>query len=460
MPHEDGVILYKELSRYDYNIKKYIYDKLKDKSNYGHAHNDFIGASEESGGIAGFVPSPIAGSSNRYLCSDGTWKEVDVADEKVIQNNTANDNDYRIMLSFSDNNTTENNQLRKSSKFTANPSTGEFFARGYRRIDISNETSFNLNSITLSSGYPNIQKYIRKNTNNGSVINSPTTTPFTLDVELLSWNSSSNYVTRQTLVASNSIVYRRICNSGSWEQWRIIKYTDTTYTDFVGSTALNIGKTGLVPAPSAGSNNRYLCADGSWSSIELFTGSSSAGLVPKPSSGINNRYLRNDGQWNPIDLFTSASKAGLVPVPLLASEEIFLCSDGSWSKTVDTTYDVVSTSDNGLMSSDMLTKLNGIAENANNYIHPTLPGNKHIPSGGSSGKILKWAGDGTAIWDNELNTTYSTFYTNYDGLVPGPYSSTSSNSCLKANGSWGRPYSYGSTSPSGGSAGDVYFKYS
>ena len=43
-------------------------------------------------------------------------------------------------------------------------------------------------------------------------------------------------------------------------------------------------------------------------------------------------------------------------------------------------------------------KLAGIADNANNYVHPTTSGNKHIPSGGSSGKILGWSADGTAAW--------------------------------------------------------------
>lgn len=45
-------------------------------------------------------------------------------------------------------------------------------------------------------------------------------------------------------------------------------------------------------------------------------------------------------------------------------------------------------------------KLDGIAEGANNYIHPETSGNKHIPSGGSSGQILSWCGDGTAKWIN------------------------------------------------------------
>ncbi len=34
------------------------------------------------------------------------------------------------------------------------------------------------------------------------------------------------------------------------------------------------------------------------------------------------------------------------------------------------------------------------------YTHPTTSGNKHIPSGGSSGQTLEWIADGTAIWKN------------------------------------------------------------
>ena len=56
----------------------------------------------------------------------------------------------------------------------------------------------------------------------------------------------------------------------------------------------------------------------------------------------------------------------------------------------------------GLSTNDYTTteknKLAGIADNANNYVHPTTSGNKHIPSGGSSGKILGWSADGTAAW--------------------------------------------------------------
>lgn len=57
----------------------------------------------------------------------------------------------------------------------------------------------------------------------------------------------------------------------------------------------------------------------------------------------------------------------------------------------------------GLSSNDYTTveknKLAGIAENANNYVHPTSAGNKHVPTGGATGNVLKYGGSsGTASW--------------------------------------------------------------
>ena len=51
------------------------------------------------------------------------------------------------------------------------------------------------------------------------------------------------------------------------------------------------------------------------------------------------------------------------------------------------------------------------------YTHPTSSGNKHIPSGGSSGQILRWSADGTAVWGNDNNTTYGQANSSTLGLV-------------------------------------------
>ena len=51
------------------------------------------------------------------------------------------------------------------------------------------------------------------------------------------------------------------------------------------------------------------------------------------------------------------------------------------------------------------------------YTHPTTSGNKHIPAGGSSGQILRWASDGTAVWGSDNNTTYSVATQSANGLM-------------------------------------------
>lgn len=53
----------------------------------------------------------------------------------------------------------------------------------------------------------------------------------------------------------------------------------------------------------------------------------------------------------------------------------------------------------------------------NKYVHPTTSGNKHVPSGGSSGQILRWSADGTAVWGAENDHTYGVATSSTAGLV-------------------------------------------
>lgn len=48
------------------------------------------------------------------------------------------------------------------------------------------------------------------------------------------------------------------------------------------------------------------------------------------------------------------------------------------------------------------------------YTHPTTSGNKHIPSGGSAGQILRWSADGTAAWGDESSSSGVTSNRLYD----------------------------------------------
>ena len=109
---------------------------------------------------------------------------------------------------------------------------------------------------------------------------------------------------------------------------------------------------------------------------------------------------------------------GLVPkLPDELTTKKYLRQDGQWIEPPNTQYGVASTSDNGLMSSTDKTKLDGVEVGANKYVHPTTTGNKHIPSGGSTGQILRWSADGTAVWSAEANTTYSVATATTNGLM-------------------------------------------
>lgn len=108
---------------------------------------------------------------------------------------------------------------------------------------------------------------------------------------------------------------------------------------------------------------------------------------------------------------------GLVPAPVAGAQGKYLRGDGTWQTPPNTTYGNATGSIAGLMSPADKTKLDNIAPNANNYVHPTTPGNKHIPTGGQAGQFLKWSADGTAVWSWDNNTTYGIATASTAGLV-------------------------------------------
>ena len=235
--------------------------------------------------------------------------------------------------------------------------------------------------------------------------------------------------------------------------------TNTTYTTMKGATSSTAGTSGLVPAPQQGQQNSFLKGDGTWGTVE----SSTYGEATQDQSGLmsandkkkldnieanannytlpvatttrlggvkagNNITISEDGTISATDTNTTYEvmegatseangQSGLVPAPTQGQQTRFLRGDGTWQVPTNTTYTNATQSKDGLMSSEDKTKLDGIAKNANNYVHPTTPGNKHIPSGGSTGQVLKWSADGTAVWGTDNNTTYTNATTSKAGLM-------------------------------------------
>ena len=88
--------------------------------------------------------------------------------------------------------------------------------------------------------------------------------------------------------------------------------TNTTYSDMKGATSSAAGTHGLVPAPVAGAQTKYLRGDGTWqtppdtnTTYSVFKGATSSaaggnGLVPAPASGVTSQYLKSTGTWGQV----------------------------------------------------------------------------------------------------------------------------------------------------------------
>ena len=91
------------------------------------------------------------------------------------------------------------------------------------------------------------------------------------------------------------------------------------------------------------------------------------------------------------------------------------------------------------------------------YSHPTTSGNKHIPSGGSSGQILRWSSDGTAVWGNDNNTTYT--LSSITGTLAVSKGGTGSTTAAGGRSNLGAVgFVCQSAEPSGQNNGDLWFK--
>lgn len=151
--------------------------------------------------------------------------------------------------------------------------------------------------------------------------------------------------------------------------------TNTTYTNMGAASASAAGKAGLVPAPAAGAQAKYLRGDGTWQTPPNTTYSNmggatssaagSAGLVPAPAAGKQASFLRGDGTWvvptNTTYGLASTTANGLLR-QLNGSTSSFMRGDGTWATPPNTTYAVANESTNGLMAAADKKTMNRLIE--------------------------------------------------------------------------------------------------
>ena len=253
--------------------------------------------------------------------------------------------------------------------------------------------------------------------------------------------------------------------------------TNTTYTNMGAASASAAGKAGLVPAPAAGAQAKYLRGDGTWQTPPNTTYSNmggatssaagSAGLVPAPAAGKQASFLRGDGTWV-VPTNTTYAKAntttlGLVmigyaengknyPVELDSSGKMYV--NVPWTDN-NTTYSVV-----GANGTTGLVKNGSSVTSASGYTAcPIVGGVPYYkdtnttyanmkaatasaagaaglvpaPAAGKQASFLR--GDGT--WVVPTNTTYGLASTTANGLLRQLNGSTSS--FMRGDGTWATP---------------------
>lgn len=380
-------------------------------------YSAFKGATSSAAGGSGLVPAPAQGASNRYLRSDGTWQVPPDTNTTYGLVTTSTNG----LMSASDKNKLDS-IASGANKYTHPSYTARSSGLYKITVDATGHVS-GVSAVTKSDitalGIP------------GQDTNTVYTHPTSSGNKHIPAGGSSGQILRWS--ANGTAVWGNDNN--------------TTYSNFKGASTSAAGGSGLVPAPAQGSANRYLRSDGTWQvpPNTVYTHPTSAGNKHIPAGGSSGQILRwssagtavwgNDNNTTYGVATTSAN--GLMS----ASDKVKLNgiatganrythpsytarSSGFYKVTVDstghvssvasvtksditalgipstnTTYGVATTSANGLMSASDKVKLNSIATGANNYTHPTGSGYKHIPSGGSTGKILRWSGSGMAKWD-------------------------------------------------------------
>lgn len=253
--------------------------------------------------------------------------------------------------------------------------------------------------------------------------------------------------------------------------------TNTTYSNMGAATSSAAGKAGLVPAPAAGAQGKYLRGDGTWQTPPNTTYSNmggatssaagSAGLVPAPAAGKQASFLRGDGTWvvptNTTYAKANTSTLGLVmigyaengknyPVELDSSGKMYV--NVPWTDT-NTTYGVV-----GANGSTGLVKNGSTVTSASGYTAcPIVSGVPYYkdtnttyanmkaatasaagaaglvpaPAAGKQTSFLR--GDGT--WVVPTNTTYGLASTTANGLLRQLNGSTSN--FMRGDGTWATP---------------------
>lgn len=271
------------------------------------------GATSAAAGKAGLVPAPAAGKQTSFLKGDGTWavptftipKATAAALGGIMIGYTANGKNYPIVLDDS------------GKAYVAVPWTDT----KYSNMTAATASAAGKAGLAPAPPAGSQAKFLRGDgTWQAPTFTIPQAAADTLGGIKLGYAASGkNY---PVVLDTNGKAYVAV----PWSD------TNTTYAVFKAASASAAGGTGLVPAPAAGAQTKFLRGDGTWqttpnTTYSAFKGASEAaaggtGLVPAPAAGRQNAVLFGDGTFRHLKML--ANLAATVPAQTDAGIKAYL----------------------------------------------------------------------------------------------------------------------------------------
>ena len=402
--------------------------------------------STTSNGLAPQLPSTDA--TSKFLRGDKQWATPPVsADEKVKQTATTTSADYEVLFSESANNTTTTEGARKNSNLKFNPSTGNLQATQLNGVNIGSspkfsDTTYNVVSTTENGLAPKVTDTSGFLKGDGTWSTPPvsadekvkqTATSTSADYELLFSESANNTTSTEGARKNSNLKFNPSTGNLQTTQLNGVnigsspKFTDTN--DAVTQTA-----------SSGDANYEVLFSVSADNTTKTEGARKSANLKFNPSTGnlqatqLNGKNIGNDPKFTDTTYnVVSTTSNGLAPK--VTDTSGFLKGDGTWSTPpVSADEKVKQTATSTSADYEIL-----FSESANNTTSTEgARKNNNLKFNPSTGNLQTTQLNGVNIGSSPKfsDTTYNVVSTTENGLAP---KVTDTSAFLKGDGTWATP---------------------
>lgn len=202
-------------------------------------YTHFTGATSSTDGVQGLVPGPLAGDEAKVLKGDGTWGEA--AANTIFYRNASETGSTR--------------HIYKNADMTGTVSMQDI-------LDANEKGQVILRLSTASHPEDFSDAYLQNayvGTNDYQML--------FLDEKAYSSFDTTNATDTTFYYGRRELQDKLTAGTNIQINGTTISATDTTYSAFTGATSQDAGVAGLVPAPAAGDNMKYLSGDGTWKTI-------------------------------------------------------------------------------------------------------------------------------------------------------------------------------------------------